>query len=118
MPLNAGEMDREVTLQQLTEAVGSSGFPQSTWAEMSESPVWASRRDVMAGERFKANQLSASQAVAWKIYYREDMDPESVDVPKRRRLVYQGRIYDIVAGALLGFNEGIELMTLASMRVA
>jgi SPP1 family predicted phage head-tail adaptor len=116
MPLNAGAMDREVTLQQLDESSGSSGFPKATWSTL--DTVWAARRDITAAERFKANQLSASQTVAWQIYFRDDMDPESIDVTKQRRLVYQGRIYDIVGAIILGFNDAIELTTLASMKVA
>jgi hypothetical protein len=43
------------------------------------------------------------------------MDPDLLDVPKRRRLVYKGRTYDIVAAGQIGRNEGVELLTLAKV---
>jgi hypothetical protein len=40
-----------------------------------------------------------------------------VDVPKRRRLLYQGRIEGIVAAEMDGRKGCIELVTLASSKV-
>ena len=48
--------------------------------------------------------------------YIASMDPELVDVPKLRRLVYQGRTYEIVHAAMIGRREGIEFLTIASSK--
>jgi hypothetical protein len=74
--VNAGALDREITLQQLTDGVAASRFPKETWTTL--DTVWASRRDMSGAERFRANQLSAATQSIWKIQYRDDMDPESV----------------------------------------
>lgn len=44
------------------------------------------------------------------------MDPDLVDVPKKRRLSYQGRIYDITSASVEGRKEAIRLTTLASSK--
>jgi hypothetical protein len=46
------------------------------------------------------------------------MDPDLVDVPKLRRVLFHGRIHDIVAANQIGMREGVELLTLASGRTA
>ena len=111
--IDPGERDRFVTIQRVTDGVDSEGAPKETWATL--TPAWAAKMDADGRERFMASQLSASYDTRWQLSYRADMDPELVDVAKVRRLVYQGRVYDIVAASLLGLREGIELYTLAKV---
>lgn len=109
--LDAGAMDREVVIQQLTEPESASGFPVETWTTL--DTVWMEKLAVTGSERFRAAQLSAPIDVRWRCYYREDLDPDSVDVAKTRRLLYQGRVYDITAAIEIGRQDGIELTTVA-----
>lgn len=113
IPLEPGARDRSVTVQQLTEGTGSSGFPTSSWTTL--ATVWMQKQDMRARERYEFGQLSASADTRWEMGYRTDMDPELVDVAKVRRLVYQGRIYDIVEASVIGRRDGIELVTLAKV---
>lgn len=113
--VSVGTLDREVTIQQLTESKGTTGFPVESWTTLEVEQ--ASRRDLTGDERFRSGQLSAKTHTLWTIHYREDMDPERVDVPKKRRLSYAGRSYDIIAAVQIGRNEKIELTTLVSTRV-
>lgn len=112
IPMEPGERDRAVTIQQLTESAGSSGFPVETWATL-VTPVWMRKLDVGSQERFAAAQLSAPYETQWEMGYRTDMDPELVNVPKTRRLLYGGRTYDITGASQIGRREGIELLTVA-----
>lgn len=114
--LNAGCLDREVVIQQLTESAGTSGFPVESWSTL--DTVWMEKMAVTGSERFRAAQLSAPIQTRWQLHYRADMDPDLVDVPKSRRLLYLGRVYDITSAEEIGRQEGIELMTLASSEVA
>jgi head-tail adaptor len=75
--------------------------------------VWMSRSELSADERFKSDQEMAYADTRWVMPYREDMDPELVDVAAVRRLVYQGRVYDIRAAEPSGWKRDIELTTLA-----
>lgn len=114
-PMESGERDKQVTIQFLTESVGSSRFPVDDWTTVPSITMWASKRDLGSRERFAASQLSTPADVRWEINYRADMDPDVIDVPKKRRLVYKGRTYDIVSASQIGRNEGVELLTLAKV---
>lgn len=109
--LNAGCLDREVDIEQQSEA--ASGYPTETWS-MLDAGVWMSKQDMRGRERFAAAQVSASYDTRWELQWRDDMDPDEIDVPKLRRLVYRGRVHDITAAIELGRREGIALFTLAS----
>lgn len=111
-PFDAGERDRQITLQQVTDGtVDDSGFPLEPWTDLVS--VFAKRIDLGGSEMFKASQLSAPYDTRWEIAYRTDMDPDEIDVPKARRLSYKGRVYDIVSASEIGRREGIELFTLS-----
>lgn len=112
--MEAGERDRFVTIQQLTESIGESGFPVETWTSL--CGAWARKVDIIARERFtRTDQLAAQQQTVWELNYRPDMDPDLIDVPKKRRLVYQSRIYDITVASMIGMKEGVEVQTIAKV---
>lgn len=113
-PTESGRRDCLVTIEQLTETVGVSGFPLETWAELAK--VWMGRVPMAARERFVAAQTSAWADEKWYLAYRADLDPDTVAVTKARRLVYQGRVFDIVAASLIGpGRRAVELTTLAKV---
>jgi SPP1 family predicted phage head-tail adaptor len=115
MPLSAGALDREVTIQQLTESTGGSGFPVEAWARLDD--VWMSRRDTRGYELQRAGTLAGAVQTVWQCQYREDLDPELLDVQKKRRLLVNGRAHDIVFASVIGRQDGIELVTIASSEV-
>lgn len=109
-----GRRDRLVRIEALSDTVATSGFP--TQAPTTLADVWMAREDLeppFEPERFDASQLSARTVSRWWLAYRSDMDPELVDVPKRRRLLYRGRVYDIVWARVLGAKRDIQLQTLS-----
>lgn len=112
VPMEPGERDRAVTIQQLTESTATSGFPKEGWTTLA-TPIWMRKMDRKGDERFRADQNAAAYETQWEMGYRSDMDPELVDVAKKRRLLYQGRVHDIVMGSVIGRREGIELLTIA-----
>lgn len=116
VPMEPGERDKAVTIQQLTASKGTSRFPVETWSALA-TPIWMRKMDLRQQERFAAAQLSAPAETQWEMGYRADMDPELVDVPKTRRLVYQGFAYDITSASLIGRREGIELLTLGKKAI-
>ena len=109
-PLGAGARDKWVTIQgQPTEEGADSGFPIETWTDL--ATVAMAREDVAAVEIERAAQQMAVSTTRWEMAYRPDMDPERVDVPKLRRLVYLGRDYDIVSATPVGRQRVIEIIT-------
>lgn len=107
----AGKRTRLVTIQQVTDGTDSSGFPVETWTTLDTE--YMSRADLRGNEDFRSNQTTAFAETQWHMRWREDMDPEVVDVPKTRRLLVEGRVYDILSASNLEYRIGIELMTLA-----
>ena len=113
VPMEPGERDRRVLIQQLTESLGTSRRPVESWTTL--RTVYMRVLDIRASERFKASQESAAAETQFEMPYCTDMDPESVNVPKTRRLVYQGRTFDITGASMIGRREGIELLGLAQV---
>jgi head-tail adaptor len=103
-----------VTIQQApsTDATEDSGFPSEEWTTLATN-VWMSRRSLSGDERFTAGQLSSKAQLEWGMSYRADMDPDLVDVPKLRRLVYQGATYDILSADHVGRKDGVTMITLS-----
>ena len=107
----SGLRDKLVTIEQMTKSKGTTGFPVETWTTL--RTAYMSRLDQRADERYAANQLSPAVETQWHTDYASDIDPELVNVPTKRRLVYLGRTFDILAGTILGNKEGVEFITLA-----
>jgi len=104
-----GAYDRYIEIQTMTEA--APGFPVESWTCLFKTSAY--REDMSGHERFVSDRLSAPYDTTWVLPYRPEMDPDTVDVRKTRRLVYQSRVYDIVSAHQIGRKDGIELKTLA-----
>lgn len=111
---SAGRRDKPVRIESVATSADP-GYPVQTVATLAD-PVYMSRLDQRADERLAAQQDAASIETVWQMPYRLDMDPDRVDVPATRRLVYLGRVYDIVSAVMIGRTD-IELHTLAGTRL-
>lgn len=114
MVMEPGKRDRLITIQQVTDTTTASGMPGETWATL-VSDMPASKDDLSGRERMLVSQLSAVADVKFGINYRLDMDPEIVDVPKARRVIYRERAYDITYARMVGRRDGLELFALAKV---
>ncbi len=112
MRISSGKMDRSVTIQSLAEA--ASGYPVETWSTLAVE--WMEKETASGAERFATSQVAAQLQTVWRMNWREDMDPDSVDVAKARRLVFMGRIFDITSAEEVGRRQGIALTTVAASR--
>lgn len=111
IPMEPGERDKAVTIQQLTETIVK-GFAKESWTTLA-TPVWMRKMGLRASERFEAEQVAGKADTQWEMGYREDMDPDLVNVVKVRRLLYAGRVYEITGADMIGRREGIELITVS-----
>ena len=111
----SGRRDKFVTVERRTD-VAKPGFPTETWTRLRE--IWMERSDAGGDERFIAAQGADQAAVTatWKLPYAPDMDPDLVDVPATRRLVYSGRTYDIRSAARVTLDT-VVLVTIAGSTV-
>lgn len=113
---SAGQRDRVLTIQQRTDAVDSEGFPAPTWTTL-VADMPAAKVPLDTEERFKADQVTARFDSVWDVNYRMDLDPDLVDVPRNRRVVFNGRTLDIVHAEHLGRREGIRIWTIGASTV-
>jgi SPP1 family predicted phage head-tail adaptor len=111
--LSAGQRDRPIAIEQLTETVGPTQFPIETWVPLVE--LLAAADEDTGAETFTAHQVTGTGFMRWTIPYRADCDPELLDVVKIRRVVAHGRIYDIIAANQIGRRRGLELRTRAKV---
>lgn len=116
LPLQPGRLDRRVTIQIVTDDADAAGVPVDSLETL--ATVWMGREPLSGAEKWQSNQEAATFDAKWLMAYRADMDPDLLDVPKSRRLVYQGRGMDIVSAEHLGMKDAIALMTRASTQVS
>lgn len=113
--LSAGQRDRLITIEQCVDTAGPTQFPLETWTTLIAG-VHAAYDDESGSETLvSAHHVSATDQVRWTIPYRADCDPEVIDVAKRRRVVANGRVYDILAANPIGRRQGLELRTRAKV---
>ncbi len=117
MPRNvdvaAGKRDKLVQIETSTDVTRPSGLAGQDWVPLGK-PMYMSRSDMAADERFTESQQSAWGRSTWQMPYVVSMDPELVDVPKTKRLNFNGRIFNIEAALLMEQRLGITLVTLVS----
>lgn len=111
----AGERDLPITIQQLVEGAAESSFPTEDWTPLAKA--FARREYQTLDERVTGDQVSATAIQRWEIPYTELMDPDRVDVAKKRRITYLSRTYDIQAAEILPRASGrsIIITTLAKV---
>lgn len=117
-PMNPGELIRRVTFQSLTSVKGTTGFGTEVWVDF--VTVAAAKKDLRGEERLQAAQLSSPFDTMWQTWYRKDLDPDVLDVTRVRRIIYQGRIYDITRAMpieIFNMRQGLEFETLAGGRL-
>jgi hypothetical protein len=110
-PVGAGARDRWVTIQGRPEdSTAASGFPlDGPWTDL--ATVAMARAEVDALEVARGNEPRARATTRWETAYRPDCDPERLDIPKLRRLVYRDRTYDIISAIQIGRRHAVVFMT-------
>lgn len=107
--VSAGQRDKWVAIEQQPADPAGGGYPVENWTPLTSA--FMSRLDVRGDERFSANQDSAQVETQWEMPFRSDMDPEVIDVAATRRLVFRGRIYNILSASAIERRRGITLIT-------
>ena len=99
--MNAGKMDRRITLQRKSSSQDSFGEAIDTWADI--STVWAEVVPVSGNERFVSQQVIAEADTLFKIRYMSGLTPLD-------RVVYDGRTYDVKGVIEIGRRrEGMQI---------
>lgn len=89
--MRAGELDRRVTIERYTTEKNEWNEDVEVWAPL--ATVWCAKRDVSAGESYRAQSVSAQITTRFTIRYSSQV----ADVNPKDRLIYEGRVYNITA---------------------
>jgi len=100
MVIEAGQLDRRVTIQRRTLTRNGKGESIESFADL--ATIWAQRLDIRAREFFAGQQLQGDVNTRFRIRYRDD-------VTVLDRLVCEGRTYDIQQVSEIGRREGLEI---------
>lgn len=106
MTMDAGRLDRRITIEELTESRDSVGGVVSTWDP--RCLIWAQKVPITAREKFAPQQLAADADTRFRIRY-----PNFTVSPKRHRVKDGVQTYDIRGVLEVGRREGLDLLTLA-----
>ena len=98
--MQAGKMDRRITLMRRTLTQNAQGEQVPTWAAY--DTVWAQKLDGAGRESFVAQTVYADADFRFRIRYRSD-------VLQTDRAVFEGISYDILTTSEIGRREGLEL---------
>lgn len=99
--MQAGKLDRVVTIQQYTPSRDAAGGEIKSWADV--ATVRAEKRDLSGRELVQANREDLSETfTTWIIRYRSDVTP-------KMRLVDGTTNYDILNLSEIGRKWGLEL---------
>ena len=102
--MNAGKMDRKVSLREPTQSTDNFGQTSETFAVAAE--IWAQKRDLAAKEAVEADQIVASIRTEFLIRWRDDITPEwEVQLVELPRTTW--KIHGILE---IGRKEGLRLI--------
>lgn len=101
--MNAGELDRQITIQTRTETQDAAGSPTITWTTFA-SDVWAKRRFVRGREFFASQAVHAETTARFTIRYRAGVTP-------KMRIIDRSDTFDVDAALPIGKGRAwLELM--------
>jgi SPP1 family predicted phage head-tail adaptor len=100
--MEAGKLDRQITLQAATATGNAYGEDVTTWGDNLQ--VWANVRHQTAREVFLADQQQARQTLIFTIRYRAGI------TAGKHRVQYEGVTYDITGVMPIGRREGLQLI--------
>ena len=100
--MDAGKMNRFVTLQTAAESQGSGGGHKKTWSQLAQ--VWAQKIPLRGRELFTARQVVADASAIFRIWHRTDLDE------KARLIDEDSTVFEIENVAEVGFHEGLDLL--------
>ncbi len=104
--MNAGILDRRITLRKLIEGQSDSGAV--TYTPQNFATVWAQKVPDRGSEAFREAQLQGWALVTWRTRFFQDA---LADPTVKWDLLEGDRVYEILEVREIGRREGWELVT-------
>lgn len=99
----AGNLDRRITLERATESRDAFNDVTLTWSPL--ATVWASWRPATANERIAAQEVGGEADDVFEIRWSR----MAATINPKDRLIYGGRVHEIVGATEIGRREGIRI---------
>lgn len=121
--MQAGRLDRLITVQRNTPTAGEDGHPVESWATIGDPRRPASMRPVRGEERFTAPQYIASEQIEFRVRYADTVAAltpldriiypafTSAETDSPPATIETRRIHDVMAVHEIGRREGLLIMT-------
>ena len=103
MALDAGKLDRKITLQRFTETRDEYNEPVQLWATLATRS--ASYEPMSDGERFRAGETAANASARFVIRWSSAV----ATLNPKDRLQYEGETWQIMHVKEIGRREGLEI---------
>lgn len=105
--MEAGKLDRRITLERFTQRFDEYNEPIKEWAPLATR--WASYEPLSDGERFRASETAANASARFVIRWSSAV----ADLNPKDRLTFDGAVHEIVHVKEVGRRKGIEITTSA-----
>lgn len=99
--MDAGALDRRVTLRRYSLDHDQQNNPVEVWTDL--ATVWASWRRATANERLVSGQVGAQVTDVFELHW----SPTVAALDPKDRLSFAGRDYDIIEVTEIGRREGL-----------
>jgi SPP1 family predicted phage head-tail adaptor len=103
----SGPRDRRIVIERRTYTLDGFGGEVVTWTNIGHR--WASSLPVKDGERFGNAEAIATITHRFQILW----DATAAQIDPTYRVLFDGRLYDVVAVKEIGRREGIEISATA-----
>lgn len=101
--MEAGRLDRRISIERLSTTYNAHNEPVTAWAELAKR--WASKKDVSDGEKIRAAEVGATVTTRFQVRW----DSVTETLTAADRIVYDGQVYEIEGTKELERREGIEI---------
>jgi SPP1 family predicted phage head-tail adaptor len=105
--MNAGTLDRRITIRRAVMIANGFNEPVATWIDL--ATVWAGRRDASASESYRAQEVGAQISLRFTIRW----STQVAGVDPSDRVRFEGREYDITAVRDVGRRQWREIDAVA-----
>lgn len=108
--MNAGDRNREITIQNAAHIQLPSGDDVLDWDHAIEQVVWAQWLPGDTRETWRAQQRLTTYIEG---VFVTDYELDPMPIPDATRIVYDGRVYDVKPWVEIGLREGLEIPVVA-----
>lgn len=105
--MQAGQMDRRLTIQRATYATNGFNEPVPTWTTL--ATVWARRINVSDAERQRSAETAAEITARFQVRYQAAL----ASLNPKDRVICEGDTFDIWGVKEIGRREGLEISATA-----